>query len=430
MNCSAVQKYLDAPTAPENAAFLTHLATCADCTAKVESWKKFSAQFREATAPMLAAPTQGEVRRLMDKVERPQRRVLWPMFVTAGAVAAALILFVVLKPAPTEPELPATIDGIALVNPHLESNDTVRTLEVSAAKIELAKNSSVKLTKRTAKSVRVELDRGAVSLAVAHRAPDQSFTVVAAGWEAHVVGTQFSVKRENEKVEVHVTEGQVRVTSTAPAGEPAGLFDGRGFDVRAGQTFRSDDAKVIDDPPAKQPEPEPLPPEPEPEPELDTRWTPSAKDNKDLERWKKSPGQCSKHIVEVRGRLAKTPSWSAAWKVLADCQRLTSATDDAIVSYTRLITLSKRDDADRARLLIADLLQQKNEHARAEKTLREYLAHKQPPELEASARVRLAKSLLALGKKKEAKTELDYVMKKLSNTSAAIQALELSNANP
>lgn len=425
-SCSDVQKYLDAPS--ENAAFLAHLATCASCTAKVESWQKFSAQFRETTVPMMAAPTQGEVRRLMDKAERPQRRAWWPVFVTVGALAAALIVFVVLKPA-AEPELPAMIDGIAIVDPHLESTDSVRTLEVgslgSAAKIELAKNSSVKLTKRTAKSVRVELDRGAVSLAVAHRAPDQSFTVAAGKWETHVVGTQFSVKREGEKVEVHVTEGQVRVTSN----------DGRGFDVRAGQTFRSESENVLDDPPAKPaepeaPQPEQQPDQPEPEPELDTKWTPSAKDLKDVERWKKSPTQCAKHIVEVRGRLTKTPSWAAAWKVLADCQRLTSATDDAIVSYGKLITLSKRDDADRARLLIADLLQQKNEHARAEKTLREFLAHKQPAELEASARVRLAKSLLALGKKKDAKAELDFVMKKLSNTSAAIQALELSNANP
>ena len=143
-----------------------------------------------------------------------------------------------------------------------------------------------------------------------------------------------------------------------------------------------------------------------------------------------SSGQCPKVMTEVKRRLDKTPGWAAAWKVLADCQRLTNAPDDAIGSYAKVVALSKRDEADRARLLLADLLQQRSEHARAEKILREYLAHRPPADLEASARVRLARSLLALGRTQQAKDELTFVTKKLPGTPAALQALELLKTLP
>jgi hypothetical protein len=112
--------------------------------------------------------------------------------------------------------------------------------------------------------------------------------------------------------------------------------------------------------------------------------------------------------------------------VLADCQRLGGEYRLAASAYEHVVALAPPEEADRARMLLAELL---HEHlgndAEAERVLKVYLHRPRPAPLEASARVLLARCLLSRGKGAEAHVELERVTRRLPGTQAALEALDL-----
>ncbi len=416
--CRHLEAFLDGTiTAEARAEFTAHLPTCASCQVKVERWASFSQAFKETTAPMLDAPAPGDVARLMAKVEAPRRSLVPRLALAAGALAAVVVA-VVLVTQRGESALEARVDGQVLEGNRVETADaSEKTVAVAGANIVVTPRSTLVLAKRTKREVRLELEAGAVRLQVSHREKEQTFVVRSGGWETFVVGTAFSVSRVGETIEVQVTEGKVRVASGADA-----------FEVPAGKTFRAVGEKggLVELAPAPEVEPADAGVEVVATPEVEPEKRPSKPAVSDIERWRKlaSSGGCATVIPEASRAVAKAPRAVESWSVLADCQRLTRD-DAALGSYEKVIRLGKRDDADRARVFLADLLQQRSKHAEAIAVLRDYLSHAQPPELEASARLRLAKSLLASGQKAKARAELETVTKKRPGTSAALQALEL-----
>jgi tetratricopeptide (TPR) repeat protein len=118
------------------------------------------------------------------------------------------------------------------------------------------------------------------------------------------------------------------------------------------------------------------------------------------------------------------PKHAAAWRILADCLRLMGKDKDAAAAYRQVIAFGGRDEGARARLILADLV----EPHEAERILREFLKTPQLPALEASARLKRAKALLALSRKDEARAELQHITRKLSQTPSAPEALQLLKA--
>ncbi|MDP3235425.1 MAG: FecR domain-containing protein [Myxococcales bacterium] len=414
-----VQAYLDGRLdAPARSAFEGHLAECPACRARVEAWRTFAADFKVTTAPMLEAPPVGEVNRLMARVEGRAAPARWRVPVLLTVAAAVVFAVGWFARQPVEPEVPtATLDGQPFSGDAIEATDAERTLVVDGADLAVAPRTRVKVLRRTAREVRVGVERGSVRLAVSHRKPGQDFIVESGAWRTQVVGTRFSVTHEGDAVEVKVEEGEVRVSSKdASYAVPAGSrFKGTGL---GGVVER-----LIVEPPVVV------------EPAVvdagvreEVRPPPVTDERELLEVWRRAAasGACASVIPDIRKRLQSMPRAGATWLALATCQRRLGDDGGAIVSYRNTISFSRPDDADRARLFLADLHQTRNEHADAVTVLRAFLNHKQKSsELEAAARVRLARSYLALGEQKKARVELERVTKKLPGSASALQALEL-----
>ncbi|MFT3712343.1 MAG: FecR domain-containing protein [Archangium sp.] len=413
------QLYLDGRlSAEERVEFESHLAGCAECQALVNSWRSFSASFARETAPHLAPPDDLSTRRLINRAKRgaPLRPVVMGLALAAAAVA----LIFALRPQTQTPVAVATLEATTESRREVLGDDTIG----------LTPGSAVELPERTATRVEVKLLRGSVAASVKKRAPGSSFVVRAGDCEVKVVGTRFRVERQNDGVRVSVIEGLVRVSK-----------QGAEYDVAAGETLSLDSTTATR---AKftragfkelgEPDDEVAPVEVDAgveEPDAGVSApTPSLKpvSAAQLSTWRQAAAsnQCAKILPEVQRSANEHRRQAAVWRVLADCQRLTQDAKSARTSYEQVITVGTSDDAARARPVLAALLQEElGAHEAAIKVLNDYLRGKPSPVLEASARVRLARSYLALGKKPQAKKELERVVKELPSSPPALEALEL-----
>jgi ferric-dicitrate binding protein FerR (iron transport regulator) len=424
--CADLHPYLDGRLSGEAlAAFEAHLNGCEACRSATASWRRFQGRFREATVPLLTEPTLGDEQRLKARVEqRPTIR--W-----VPALATALALALVAVAAWWSTHRDAEV-AVARVGPgsHAEplASDQVEApagneveLAVADARVVVAERSQLRIERHTEREVRLRLERGAVRLEVQHRAPGQRFRVEAGAFDVQVVGTKFSVTREGDAVGVTVREGRVRV-----------LFAERALDVPAGSTLRANGTEANVAPS----EPD-APPTTETNVDVDagvlaevdagvTREEEGPKARAPLDRWRQQAlaGGCAAVMPEIRKHLAAAARDVAALRILADCQRMTGADAQAIATYERVVALGREDDADRARLLLADLYVQRGKHRAAEQALRAFLSHGQSPGLEAAARLKLAGVLIAQGRNGEARAELERVKTRLPGTPSALEAVE------
>lgn len=142
-------------------------------------------------------------------VAKPPRK--WPIPVTLAAAAAVLIGFVALNPArvqrPTPPD--STAASSALI---------IRTL-ADGSVVQLKDGARI-VEKFSVEERRVRLEAGEAFFSV--RPETRPFLVDAGGVIVRAVGTAFAVRREQQAVDVVVTEGVVQVGSPAqPAALPA-----------------------------------------------------------------------------------------------------------------------------------------------------------------------------------------------------------------
>ena len=361
-------------------------------------------------------------------------RARWLTFALAGAAAAVLAVVVVswgLRTPEQVPALAVAADGseAPLQGDVLEAPaEKGAALHLGGDQLGVAPRSRLQLLTHDQKNVRLLLERGAVAASVQHRNPGQSFTIQSGGYEVRVVGTRFRVTRGDQGLTVDVAEGHVKVRS--PQGGSYDVLKGHSLTLDASGAGEQKDFGAADfaelhpeAPPAAEP--------PAEEPALEeTGATPRPRvvTSADIERWRRAAvggKKCREVVPELKRALRDSPRQADAWRILADCQRLSGEDAEATRSYEKVVSFAKPDEADRARLLLADLQAKGGNAPEAEHTLRAYLKHPQPPALEASARLSLARALLSQGHRGEAKVELQRVTRRLPSTPPALEALEL-----
>jgi ferric-dicitrate binding protein FerR (iron transport regulator)/thioredoxin-like negative regulator of GroEL len=422
----------------ERAAFEAHLPTCDDCRPRVEAWQRFADAYRARMEPLTRPPSAPDVQRLLRKARkaepaRPALRVL-----AIAAVAAALVAIAAwwLRPAPELSVVLVAENGTqAPVAEEVAAGAKRQTVLIGTDRVGLAPRSAIRVVEHNRRSVRLRLESGAVAAKVTHRERGQTFAVEAGEVLVTVVGTQFRVTRLEGGARVDVVEGIVEVRSANGAQRVEKghtlVVDAAG--VKTSELGEAELPELSDIPEVTDAgasvetstaEPEAL------EPEVADAGTrlPRPASRHDLERWRRAAvsGRCSEILPELRRVRRENPQRTDALHVLADCLRLAGENREAAREYEQLIQIARPDEADVARILLADLyLQHLEEPASAERVFREYLKRKQPPQLEAAARVKLARALIALKRPREAHAELEHVTKRLPSTPAAVEALEL-----
>lgn len=157
---------------------------------------------------------------------RSGRRIWWAAAVGVSLCVGAGALWLATRDVP---------NATAKVTP-LTADAKLQTAAETLA-VQLRDGSSLTLAARTevevrgSSSTRVTLGRGSVTCDVTHR-PERSFSVVAGDVEVRVVGTQFTVTRDEgelPRVEVNVRRGVVEVESRRRPGVVARVAAGQSW---------------------------------------------------------------------------------------------------------------------------------------------------------------------------------------------------------
>jgi transmembrane sensor len=153
-----------------------------------------------------------------DAATRPRRTGLPLKWWRAGAVAASLLLAVAFIGLHSRPTLSP--------QPNVDTFDTgigghriVPLVDGSRIELNTATNLRTLISKKRRD---VWLDRGEAFFQVAH-IEGRAFVVHAGPRLITVVGTQFSVRRDDDKVTVAVVQGRVRVEDTTPGASSASI---------------------------------------------------------------------------------------------------------------------------------------------------------------------------------------------------------------
>jgi tetratricopeptide (TPR) repeat protein len=288
---------------------------------------------------------------------------------------------------------------------------------------------------------RLSLERGSLACDVSERAVGGSFTVEASGFLVRVTGTRFLVDlgARASAARVVVSAGVVEVrrgagahglkagerleieedvvvgpASEAELAEIDGLFGGP---PTTGEAVARVDAlpdpeSAAADQPSTDAGAAPFPPTRAvadgPGREADVEAV------SELERWRELviEGRLDEARSALRDHLAAHPADAEAWSLLADCERKRGSWNAAVEAYDELVSLSRGAQANRARFKAAQILQDRlGDHRRAVELLGRFVEGADPGGvLTAKARVRLARSLLALGRQDRARAQLRQVI--------------------
>jgi transmembrane sensor len=149
---------------------------------------------------------------------RPRRMGLPLKWWQASALAASLLLAIALIGLHSRPTLspPSTVDTF---DTGIGGHRIVPLVDGSRIELNTATNLRTLISKKRRD---VWLDRGEAFFAVAH-IEGSAFVVHAGPRLITVVGTQFSVRRDGDKVTVAVVQGRVRVEDTTPGASTASI---------------------------------------------------------------------------------------------------------------------------------------------------------------------------------------------------------------
>jgi transmembrane sensor len=136
-----------------------------------------------------------------------QRRALGAAGLVAALAAAAVLVVLFLRPGAATPKAPqeSSVTGPApLVDPvtYFADGSTARVLKGGQIVVQVATDTRIETV----------LGAGAAEYSVAPK-PSRAFVVHAGSVTVEVIGTQFLVENEGERVRVAVTRGKVRVTA-------------------------------------------------------------------------------------------------------------------------------------------------------------------------------------------------------------------------
>jgi transmembrane sensor len=181
---------------------------------------------RALETPPAASRRPAPARRDTAHARRPRRQGAWGVMGGLAAAAAAVTLFVAIRPDAPAPA-PAQIYQTA------KGEDRLLTLaDGSQVHLNSASRISVRLDK---KGRHVELTEGEAAFDVAHD-PARPFLIAAGERDIRVVGTEFDVLRHEGRLRVTVRRGVVSVQSPEDAAriEPVLLKAGDELDHRPG----------------------------------------------------------------------------------------------------------------------------------------------------------------------------------------------------
>lgn len=473
--CKQIDPYV-AGLLPQHAraAFEAHLCTCVACRAAVTEARAID-QGLAIWLDQQQHPVASDVtaRRLVREAQehsggrRPRRTTRWAIGLAAACVAlAALVLLPRLwdrgADQTVSDKLALRIDTLLDEGGSITAPDEGGAQELAVApegrlvvrlggdRLSLIKGASLRVQPPERGETRLRLRRGAVAVEAAPRAPNQKLSIGVDGYLVTVVGTRFLVEREdNRPLVVSVAEGQVMVvdpsaqvrlvrpgqrlsyavdgSATITALEPrdterigaqlqlapAAVHDPRhGGDGEAS----SDSSSVPVDP---------TPPERQ-ETELDIVQSGKAThlpDEASIRQWLVA-GDYAKAETALVARLESSPNDSALWWLLGECRRKLGAHAKAVAAYRKVVSLGGPAEANRARYQAAALLQDRlGDHQAAVSLLKEYVAagaSNRP--LDAEARLRLGRGLMALGQDAAARQVLEELSRRYPGTAEALQA--------
>jgi tetratricopeptide (TPR) repeat protein len=439
--CEALERYLDRRLPDREAIeFEAHLAGCGECAASVERWRTAARDlaadpFPESTIP----PTPAEAARLAAIAAARRTRPGRYRIAAAAAIilvgAAATIALLRTGPAPRVPVgVPAISATLSLesVTREVDPEELLRyglTVPVSGRAsvrlgddaVELASGSRFALVQVSAAATRVRLDAGAVTCTVARRGPGREFVVEAGAYRVRVTGTRFTVaipggggldvRVRTGTVEVSrsgalirrlaagerlaIPEREVRTAAATAEAEPGTGTGPQGAAIRrAGRGAAAPDAEP---------------------PTIET-----------LRGWIVG-GQYGDAEIELRARVAQAPADAEARSLLADCLRKQARWEEAADAYLAVVGAADPTLAARARFVAGEILSENlGRHAEAITLFSGYLDAAGPAApLRAEALVRLARSLLALGRVAEARARLEEAVAKHPGTTIALEAKRL-----
>jgi tetratricopeptide (TPR) repeat protein len=137
-------------------------------------------------------------------------------------------------------------------------------------------------------------------------------------------------------------------------------------------------------------------------------------------------GEVQEAIAELEARVALAPADMKAWTLLATAYRRAGDDPLALDAWLRAVDLGSGLGVNRARYEAATLLQARGDHGGAAVQLEAILADTAGAgALEADARLRLGRSLLAIGREGDARAEWSLVVRRFPGTTAATSAARL-----
>ncbi|HTB76780.1 MAG TPA: FecR domain-containing protein [Polyangiaceae bacterium] len=145
----------------------------------------------------------------------PPRRPFWAGWVVAAAFAAALAVMVFR--ASSRPSA-LVDDAVVESGPAAPGAQPTSITLAEGSRVELGASTRARLTSARAKAIRIDLERGSVEIEATH-VEGRTFVVGAGGYEVHVVGTHFTVRRDpGDQVAVRVDRGAVDIAAVGGAG--------------------------------------------------------------------------------------------------------------------------------------------------------------------------------------------------------------------
>jgi ferric-dicitrate binding protein FerR (iron transport regulator) len=430
--------------------FEEHLAGCEDCRSAVASWNEVTRAVSEgARADAASRPVTAEDRlRLIaharEDLGGSRSRRNWAL--VAVPIAAALLL--ALGAAVYWRIKPDESIGIDRAADRIltAASELPLSAQVGPARLALTPGSEIRVLRQDRTETLLELSRGRVALEVGPLVDGAKLTVEAGEISARVVGTVFTVSRERNRVEIATVEGEVIVEHSG----------GSSWSVGAGQRLveASSGDVVVEDLPSEarslvvellslknEPDPavvavgvtgvaetaeaEPIEPNGREDAETDINGTASEHDGTEigqLQSWRElvAGGNFVKAEGELTQHLTTNPSDTAAWSLLADCRRKSGRWSDAVTAYLELIDRAAGPEADLARYKAGVILQDRlGDHLAAARLFREYLDRSGGGPLVPDAMVRRARSLIAIGEQRTAKSLLERVVREHQDSSAA-----------
>jgi TolA-binding protein len=223
--------------------FEAHLHICPECQKIVNTWCGTKAGLKKEALDRLyyLTPTEEEAARIVERAELDQApRTTWilqnllPIGVTACVTLGLSLMMAMLiaDGAPgeeTEDRVTRPLVGITSRLVQYEATMDGNTIgRLGFDRFGLRPSSQLSVLSTDDKTTRLKLEKGTAAFSVASRAKGREFIVEAGNCDVKVVGTKFSVTRnDGEDVRVSVIEGKVVVEGR----------DGRQWRVSAGETL-------------------------------------------------------------------------------------------------------------------------------------------------------------------------------------------------